>query len=370
MNGNDSADNTDISIHLSTLHSHLCNFFPAIERIAIALYQPDSDMLHTYINSTHGMESPIKHYQVQLESVPSLKSLADSGQNRCVDDLSVYESSTKLHSRAIINAGFKSSFTLPMKVNGNLLGFVFFDSTLVAYFGEAERSYLTLFAQLLFAYIKHDFSAIQTLRGALRTASAFGRYRDEETAEHLIRMSHYSKLLAQCTANEFDLSESFIEFIYQFAPLHDIGKIAIPDVVLFKPEKLTEKELVVMKTHVEKGADMVDMMISEFGLGTIHNIDILRNIVRYHHERFDGGGYPYGLRAKEIPVEARIVAVADVFDALTSTRPYKSAWTLSDTMAYFEKESGGQFDPVCVDALNQCLPEFEKIKLRYSASVN
>jgi len=366
MNGLISGANVDISSHLSTLHSHLCHFFPAVERIAVAMYQSDSGMLQTYINSTLGMESPIKHYQIPLDTVPSLMALAESGDNRSIDDLTVFEKSPKRHSNAIVKAGFRSSFTLPMKTDKELLGFVFFDSTKPAYFGKAEQSYLALFGQLLFTYIKHDFSAIQTLKGAIRTASAFGKYRDEETAEHLIRMSHYAKILAQEVAEQFELSESFIEFVYQFAPLHDIGKIAVPDTVLFKADRLTDDEYEVMKSHVLKGADMIDMMINEFGLDTIHNIDILRNIVRYHHERFDGEGYPARLSGIGIPIEARIVAVADVFDALTSARPYKSAWPLTDTLAYFDSESGGHFDPNCVKALHGCLDQFEEVRARYT----
>src|SRR5690606_16763135 len=160
-------------------------------------------------------------------------------------------------------------------------------------------------------------------------------------------------------------SDVEVEFIHLFSELHDIGKIAVPDAILLKPGKLTSEEYGVMKTHPFKGREMIALMIREFGLDGIHHTDMLKNIIAYHHERFDGQGYPEGLAGEAIPLEARIVAVADVFDALTSERPYKQAWPLETAFEYLKTHAGSQFDPVCVAAALQSREAFCAIHQQY-----
>jgi two-component system response regulator RpfG len=172
----------------------------------------------------------------------------------------------------------------------------------------------------------------------LRLAKA-GEYRDEETGNHVIRMSDYACLIAQ----QLNLDEQLCETIRLAAPMHDIGKIGIPDHILLKPGKLTTQEWFTMQSHAGYGYDILKNSSSHY----IHTGAI---IAYGHHERFDGKGYPQGLSREAIPIEARIVAVADVFDALRSARPYKKAWTLDRTLDYLETEKGKHFDPDCVNA--------------------
>lgn len=127
------------------------------------------------------------------------------------------------------------------------------------------------------------------------------------------------------------------------APMHDIGKVAIPDHVLLKPGRLTEDELVVMKTHATRGAEFLYGSSSPL-------LEMAYHIAMTHHEKFDGSGYPHGLAGEAIPLVGRIVAVADVFDALTSARPYKAAWPLEDAQAFLREQSGRHFDPRVVEA--------------------
>ena len=162
----------------------------------------------------------------------------------------------------------------------------------------AIRGELAAYAQILAAIIAVEFFSIQTLSGALTTAREFSRYRDEETANHLHRMSAYSRLIARAVATRYPLNDEEVEFIYLFSELHDIGKIAVPDAILLKPGKLTPEEYGVMKIHPLKGREMIALMISEFGLDGIHHTDMLKNIIAYHHERFDGQGYPEGLAGR------------------------------------------------------------------------
>jgi two-component system response regulator RpfG len=180
----------------------------------------------------------------------------------------------------------------------------------------------------------------------LRLAKA-GEYRDEETGNHVIRMAKFSRLMAE----KIGLPESDCHVIEIAAPMHDIGKIGIPDGILLKPGKLDDAELRVMRTHARIGYEILKDSPSKYlQLGAV--------IALGHHERYDGSGYPSRLRGYEIPLEARIVAVADVFDALTSVRPYKKAWSIQDSLNYLSSERGKHFDPDCVDAFHA---QFEKI---------
>jgi response regulator RpfG family c-di-GMP phosphodiesterase len=173
----------------------------------------------------------------------------------------------------------------------------------------------------------------------LQRLAVVAEKRDSETGQHLVRMARYSKLLAR----EVGFSESEVHVIGMAAPLHDIGKIGIPDGILLAPRRLTESELVVMRTHPDIGYEMLHGSTSE-------SMKMSADIARYHHERFDGSGYPLGLRGEDIPLSARIVAVADVWDALLATRPYKRPWTEDAAIDLLRSGAGAQFDPALVDA--------------------
>lgn len=176
-----------------------------------------------------------------------------------------------------------------------------------------------------------------------------GEYRDTETGNHIVRMAKFSRLIAE----SMGLSEERCELIERAAPMHDIGKIGIPDNILLKPGRLDPAEFIIMKRHTEIGYEMLCDSPSQFlSLGAI--------IALGHHEKFDGSGYPYGLTGKKIPLEARIVAVADVYDALTSTRPYKKAWSNSEALEYLCANRGTHFDPSCLDAF---IKQYSKVSL-------
>jgi len=172
----------------------------------------------------------------------------------------------------------------------------------------------------------------------LRLAKA-GEYRDEDTGNHVVRMAEFAHLIAK----QMDLDPELCEVIRLATPMHDIGKIGIPDGVLLKPGKLTTQEWIVMRTHTQIGYEILKNSPSCYvNTGAV--------IALGHHERFDGNGYPQGLAGVDIPIEARVAAVADVFDALQSERPYKKAWSMDRTIDYLRNERGRHFDPNCIDA--------------------
>ena len=208
-------------------------------------------------------------------------------------------------------------------------------------------------------------TAIRTLQASVRTAADIVHHRDVDTGAHLDRMANFSRLIAQEIATRHRLTDELIEHIFLFAPLHDIGKIAIPDEILRKPGTLTEVERELMRSHTAKGREIIDVMLYNFGLDGLEHIDMLRNIALYHHEAMNGSGYPKDLSGNEIPIEARIIAVADIFDALTSRRSYKQAWSNDDAFATLRKMAGTQIDQDCVEALIARRAEVEQIQIRF-----
>jgi two-component system response regulator RpfG len=184
----------------------------------------------------------------------------------------------------------------------------------------------------------------------LRLARA-GEYRDEETGNHVIRMAKYSRVIAE----QLGFSKDDADVIEMAAPMHDIGKIGIRDDILLKPGKLTHEEFEIMKRHTIIGYDILKDSPSKFlQMGGI--------IALSHHEKFDGTGYPYGKKGNEIPIEARIVAVADVYDALVSERPYKNAGSMDAALDYMESHSGKHFDPDALYAFKEQIDTVSKIQ--------
>ncbi|MDR9425156.1 MAG: response regulator, partial [Marinobacter sp.] len=191
----------------------------------------------------------------------------------------------------------------------------------------------------------------ETRLEVIRRLGHAAEYRDEETGNHIIRMSKMCALLAK----KLGWPEQKCELILNASPMHDIGKIGIPDAILLKPGKLDPEEWQIMQTHAEIGAGLLEGNNSEL-------LVMAREIAISHHEKWDGSGYPHGLKEEAIPITGRIAALADVFDALTSERPYKKAWPIEDALQLIEDNSGKHFDPQLVQVFRENIEEFIDIK--------
>jgi len=191
----------------------------------------------------------------------------------------------------------------------------------------------------------------------IRRLGRAAEFRDNETGLHVIRMSHYSRLMAEAIEQR---STDWSELIFNAAPMHDIGKIGIPDRVLLKPDKLDEDEWLLMKKHPQMGAEIIGDHPSEL-------MKTAKEIALTHHEKWDGTGYPYGLKGTDIPLSGRIIAIADVFDALTSgQRPYKKAWEVSNAVKVITDGANSHFDPDLIPIFQERLPEILDIKDQFS----
>lgn len=186
--------------------------------------------------------------------------------------------------------------------------------------------------------------------------------RDGETGEHVKRTGFYVDLIARELAEHSKYSDvidaEYIENLWKAAPLHDIGKIKVPDAILQKPGKLTNEEFEVIKTHAREGGNIIDETMGEIEEAAY--LQMAHNVAQYHHEKWNGKGYPEGLKGEDIPLCARIMAVADVFDALTSERCYKKAMSVDQAYEIIEESSGSHFDPVVVEAFVKLRPKIEQ----------
>lgn len=220
------------------------------------------------------------------------------------------------------------------------------------------KTQLALYDQerYLDALVAQRTKALESTRlQIIRRLGRAAEFKDNETGMHVVRMSHYSRIIAEAMG----MPDDYCDLILQSAPMHDIGKIGIPDNVLLKPGRLTDEEWVTMRTHPSIGAMIIGDHDSEL-------LKMAKIIALHHHEKWDGSGYPNGVAGTDIPIEARIVAIADVFDALTTERPYKDAWPVEKAISVIQQDAGSHFDPELVEIFVRELPKVLEIKEKYA----
>lgn len=189
----------------------------------------------------------------------------------------------------------------------------------------------------------------------LKVLGSAAEFKDPETGEHILREAHYSRIIAEMLTDDRNLQQE----IFHAVPLHDIGKIGIPDTILLKPSSLTDSEFKIMKEHTTMGHDIMRNASSNY-------LKRGASIALSHHEKWDGSGYPQGLAKDEIPLCGQVLAVADVFDALTSKRPYKEAWSVDKAVEHMRKEREKHFAPAAIDAFLSRIEEIKEIHETYS----
>jgi HD-GYP domain-containing protein (c-di-GMP phosphodiesterase class II) len=346
------ARDDSLSQRLGLLHAQIRRELPAVDRVACALYEPETDLLRTFVHST-GQATPLRGYHLRLADSPSLAALVAGRGERVIDDIAVeLHDHGATHTQWLLAQGYRSSYTLPLFEREQLLGVLFFDALEGAAFTAAVCDRLRPYAALVGMLLSLEFSTARLLLGSVDLAREFANLRDIETGAHLRRIAALAQLVAAGLAPVRGYDDEFIEHVYLFAPLHDIGKIGVPDAVLLKPGRLEPAEWAQMVLHVAKGEQIVERLVATFGLQHASGIEVLSQIVAAHHERPDGSGYPRGLRGDAVPEAARIVAVADVYDALRSERPYKPAWGHAEAAAELRRMAAlDRLDAGAVEAL-------------------
>lgn len=352
--------------HLQTVHGVIASRYPHIDRVALATYDSKTDMLRTFASSnTDGV--PLDHYEAALADVPSLAELATTRQSRAIDDVFDELTAPSKHTDWLKARNYRSSLTIPIFNGDALSAFLFFDSKTPSAFDAEAAGFLEVFANLLSQVYLLQVQLLQGVTQSVQLVSQLARIRDLETGQHLDRIGAYSALIARSVAERYALHDEFIEYVYLFARLHDIGKVGIPDRVLLKPGKLNDAEWAIMRRHVDIGETIIKQMGHGVTLGSTLADRVMRNIVAAHHERGDGSGYPRGLTMAQIPIEARIVAVADVYDALTNRRPYKKPWDEEAVIVELRKEAAlNRLDASCVEALLAARAKRLEIQQRFA----
>mgnify|MGYP000912396377 CR=1 FL=1 len=336
------------------------------DRMGVALIDPATKVIRA--ERAHS-KVPIKlgdGYSLPLDKT-SLPDVIKSGRPRIITDLQAYLEQHP-HSEAtgyVVEEGMRSSITMPLKIEERPLGALFFSSMEPHAYQWQHVQFLQVAASFISPALEKGILIGDIILSATMGFAKLAAFRDTETGEHLQRMRRYAATLAKHMAKDplyaQTIDEAFIQKIYDFSPLHDIGKVGIPDRILLKPGKLTKEEFDIMKQHTVIGAQALKGAEQEALRLDYPVFERAIEIAAYHHERFDGTGYPKGLAGEAIPLSARISAVADVFDALTSPRPYKPAFSFEESVQMVTAGSGTQFDPAVVESFIACLDQFRSI---------
>lgn len=336
---------------LTDIHQRMLTVEPNIARISFALYDEESTELKTYAHSDNqGFE--LLHYSVPLENLPTLKACAQSGEVRYLNAISIEVNHTTPHSQWLFEQGFQSSMTLPVYHDQTFIGFIFLNSKQKNTFTPKKYAQLKSYVDIVRFVVSSEYDLVQSLLNATKAINAKSPEHWLDSKEHKERISRYARVIALEVASVYQLDDEVIENISQFSKCHDIGKLAIPAELFNKPCSLGQDERQQLNQHIEKGIEIINDIIDDIGSPEHPSIAVLKEIVAYHHEFLDGSGYPYGLTQEAIPISARIIAVANIFDALTSHRPYKQAWSVPFALLELEKMVvSGKLDKHCVNAL-------------------
>ena len=320
----------------------------------------------------------------------SLKEVSEKKQVLNIQNLQTYyrDHPTSTSSRLLLEEGMMSSLVLPLIANNETRGFLLFASEEPEAFNDEHISFLQSIVgqislsiqrgELLYEIEQHTRNledlvnlrtqeVLKTQKTTIFALSRLAETRDTETGNHLERMRNYSVMLAQILKYEGDhdeITSQYLRDLYDSSILHDIGKVGIADVILLKEGFLNEAEMQVMKGHTLIGYEALNSASKDLGSDSF--LKMAMDVIRHHHEQWDGNGYPDGLKGDEIPLAARIVAIADVYDALTSRRPYKEAYTHEESVRIM-KEEASRFDPEIFKVFIDNAIEFNKIKNRFNS---
>lgn len=343
---------------LQLIHQWIRRRFNFVDRIAVAVFDPYTNRLKTYVSS-NAKEDPLEHYEFPMIKARSLLESLVKGA-RVVNDLSVFSEGGHEHTRKIHEFGFQASYTIPLLHDQAFRGFIFLNSFQKNCFTEEVVEELDVYCHVISNSVERDLREILILDGALELVAGLLQSKITETEARRGHMARITRLITEelVAAGKCSFDDESIERVSRFAAFHDIGKLAVPEAVIMKPARLTTQEFAVVTLHAEKGLEIIDNILKSFNLQSAPGIQMLRNIVLSHHEKMDGSGYPKGLQGNKIPLEARIVAVADIYDAMTSDRPHRFPFSSEEAFEKIQKDTA-KLDPDCVEAILRCREKLE-----------
>lgn len=348
--------------------------FVPFDRIGIILID---NAKNAYLQAVHSDYTPMlkKGFSTNISNA-SLENIVACKCARIINDYRTHldENPDSEPTKLLLQEGILTSLACPLITNDICFGIIMFSSKNADIYKEAHKEYARMISNNMATVIEKNLLVDDLLIASITGFARLVEAKDSDTGLHIERMQNYSKLIAMELqkngkySNRID--DSFIEDIFRFSPLHDIGKVGIADGILLKPAKLTPEEFEVMKKHTLIGGQVLKSATNNL---LRNGKDFFKNgidIALYHHEKFNGTGYPFGLFEEQIPLSARIVAVADVFDALTSRRVYKNAIAVDEAVKIIVEEEGKSFDPEVVQAFLRILHEILDVFNKYQEGID
>jgi len=355
-------------------------------RLAIALIN-DAGQIETKLVSSDSTPLISVGFTFPLDD-SSLKIVSETKKYFIIDDLEDYytEHHSSERTKLLLQEGMRSSMVIPLVIANRLKGFLFFASIHKnAFTAEHIKFAETIGGHIVFSLQRSELlhqlddynkkleqivkmrthQLLKTQKATIFALSSLAELRDPETGYHLERIRGYCMLLAQIakySGATLEINNQFLRDLYDSSILHDIGKVGIPDSILLKPGKLTPEEFNIIKTHTTIGYNALKRASEEMGHDSFLNMAM--DVTLYHHETWDGSGYPHGLYGDEIPLSARIVTIADVYDALTTVRPYKAAFDHQKAITIM-KEEAHRYDPKLFELFLQNADDFDEIRKKY-----
>lgn len=322
----------------------------------------------TLIGKQNGNDESLKHKNLTISCAELMQSL-EAEELLYLTNLQMRDEPRARAVREICPEDAASFLFLPLSEEGRAPRILMAASRHADPFDEELVALLRNLAPIIGHAIDKSAYAENLLMAVISGLAKLAERRDPETGDHLLRMSLYSGIIADQLSGTSEwrdrINDRFTRDVERFAPMHDIGKVGIDDRILLKKGRLTDRERREMQRHTKIGAEVLRHCARQLGPDGERVFRVAIEIAESHHEKFDGSGYPYGLSGEDIPLSARIIAAADVFDALTSKRPYKQAWPAEDALRYMRQQAGSHFDPAVIDALESGMDRIMGIYERY-----
>ncbi|MDI6617253.1 MAG: HD domain-containing phosphohydrolase [Clostridiales bacterium] len=346
--------------------------------IGIALIEDDGETIKASFGASgknhKNLPKRLLGYKTNIYDTSLIK-IVQTGKERIINDLEDYTKgkSIKEYNKILLEEGIRSSITFPLKNNKKVIGIIFFSSNRKNIYKKEHIDFLKIIANSIALGLEKTIFIDDMIIGSVQALAKLAEQRDRNTGEHLKRISVYSRLLAKLLSKNKKYSDiiniDYIDNIERFSTLHDIGKVGIRDDILLKAGRLTPEEFSIMQAHTIYGSWVLktaEKKVQKNGR-SIFSMGI--EIAEGHHEKWDGSGYPYGKAGEDIPLSARIVAVADVFDALTSKRSYKDAFSYEYSRNIIISESGKSFDPDIAGLFIEYDDEIRKVYERFKSQI-
>jgi HD-GYP domain-containing protein (c-di-GMP phosphodiesterase class II) len=351
--------------HISAIHQEMHDSIPMIDRISFAIYDRPSGLLKTYADSTPKGEL-LTHYECPLDQLPSLRECAELGTTRQINNISTGLQSDSGHSLWLNKQGFASSVASPTYTDKQFIGFVFLNSYTRDAFAPEVLTQLQPYLDSIRQAAVHEYDIVHTILDAVEHSLQRAPKLHCQIKDHQQRMFYFTQIIARGVSERYQLNCEDIDNITQFSRFHDIGKLSLPPRLLLKQQALAAMERVQITDHIARGVEIIDKIISTSGKSTHSCLTTLKQIISHHQEMLDGSGYPHGLSGEQIPIASRIITVANIFDALTSHRPYKQARSVPFALLELEKMvHQHKIDSQCVNALRENQECLKKIIQSY-----